>query len=131
MLYPGFSAGAAIAETEGFAMSVASSGRAAQTEVVVLERGHLRGSRATRVLLRPRTGRRHQLRLHCAMLGHPIVGDATYGPADDGQERMMLHAQSLMLPFGEGDGLGTKGPTGGVPLHVCTKDPFATALTCD
>lgn len=33
----------------------------------------------TRVALTPITGRTHQLRVHCASLGHPIVGDQTYG----------------------------------------------------
>jgi tRNA pseudouridine32 synthase / 23S rRNA pseudouridine746 synthase len=34
----------------------------------------------TRVELVPKTGRTHQLRVHCAALGHPIVGDDIYGP---------------------------------------------------
>ncbi len=33
----------------------------------------------TRVALKPITGRTHQLRVHCAALGHPIVGDPAYG----------------------------------------------------
>ena len=39
-----------------------------------------RGAGFTLVLLRPRTGRAHQLRVHMAWLGHPIVGDKVYGP---------------------------------------------------
>ncbi|KAJ1640482.1 pseudouridine synthase [Pavlovales sp. CCMP2436] len=35
----------------------------------------------THVILAPTTGRRHQLRLHCLALGHPIVGDTLYAPA--------------------------------------------------
>lgn len=34
----------------------------------------------TKVRLRLMTGRRHQLRVHCLCLGHPIIGDATYAP---------------------------------------------------
>lgn len=34
----------------------------------------------TKVRLLPRTGRRHQLRVHSMCLGHPIVGDFTYNP---------------------------------------------------
>jgi len=34
----------------------------------------------TKVRYHPRTGRRHQLRVHSMSLGHPIVGDYTYNP---------------------------------------------------
>lgn len=40
------------------------------------------------------TGRKHQLRRHCALAGHPIVGDRRYG-VDDGEEQMYLHATTL------------------------------------
>ena len=49
----------------------------------------------------PRTGRTHQLRVHLAWIGHPIVGDQLYGnPKDPGQQggRLYLHAQHLVLP---------------------------------
>jgi 23S rRNA-/tRNA-specific pseudouridylate synthase len=36
--------------------------------------------KVTKVRLLPRTGRRHQLRVHSMCLGHPIVGDFTYNP---------------------------------------------------
>jgi 23S rRNA pseudouridine1911/1915/1917 synthase len=47
------------------------------------------------VELRPITGRTNQLRVHCAWLGHPIVGDTLYGgpPAD----RLYLHAEKLRV----------------------------------
>jgi len=38
----------------------------------------------TRVELTPHTGRTHQLRVHCAAMGHPIVGDSIYGPGGEG-----------------------------------------------
>ena len=51
-----------------------------QTEVHVLSFEHLpSGLPVTRVRLIPLTGRTHQLRVHCASLGHPIVGDDIYG----------------------------------------------------
>ncbi len=47
----------------------------------------------TRLLLEPISGRTHQLRLHLAAIGHPIVGDTLYGGAP--AERLLLHATSL------------------------------------
>ncbi len=44
--------------------------------------------------LRPFTGRTHQLRVHLAYLGHPILGDAKYGKQDN-FPRLALHAQEL------------------------------------
>lgn len=50
----------------------------------------------TRVALQAVTGRSHQLRVHLQAVGHPIVGDTLYGPADRAP-RMMLHACALRL----------------------------------
>ncbi len=47
------------------------------------------------VLLRPKTGRTHQLRVHTASLGHPILGDGLYGHDSDDIERQALHAFRL------------------------------------
>ncbi|MEW5904524.1 MAG: RluA family pseudouridine synthase [Pseudomonadota bacterium] len=48
----------------------------------------------SRVELEPHTGRSHQLRLHLATLGHPILGDALYGDAASAP-RLLLHACAL------------------------------------
>ncbi|UVT15633.1 MAG: RluA family pseudouridine synthase [Nitrospira sp.] len=59
------------------------------------------GKLAAHVLLYPQTGRTHQLRVHLASLGHPILGDQTYGGRKvcmiDNVEipRVMLHARTL------------------------------------
>ena len=54
------------------------------------------GSERTRLTLEPHTGRSHQLRVHLAAIGHPIIGDALYGPrAAAPAPRLMLHACEL------------------------------------
>lgn len=53
--------------------------------------------------LRPLTGRTHQLRVHLAHLGCPIVGDAVYGHAHHG-DRLMLHAYQLEISIPGQDG---------------------------
>lgn len=53
----------------------------------------------TRVILTPETGRTHQLRIHCQLLGHPIWGCDLYGgrllPGTELTPRLMLHASEL------------------------------------
>ena len=52
----------------------------------------------SRVELEPVTGRSHQLRVHMAQLGHPILGDDLYGgPAFERADRLLLHATDLRL----------------------------------
>ncbi|CAG8582298.1 1179_t:CDS:2 [Ambispora gerdemannii] len=61
----------------------------------------------TLVRLTPITGRRHQLRLHCQYLGHPIVGDWHYEKEIMDYTdtfRMMLHAKRLVIPLDGGRG---------------------------
>ena len=69
-------------------------GRPAQTDWRVIRADDAE----TRVRLTPVTGRSHQLRVHMASLGHPILGDSLYaeGPAAD-HPRLMLHAETLRL----------------------------------
>ncbi|KAI8813098.1 pseudouridine synthase, partial [Cladochytrium replicatum] len=55
----------------------------------------------THVALTPLTGRRHQLRVHLASKGHPIIGDWNYeDPRTPEAPRMMLHARHLSVPMG-------------------------------
>jgi 23S rRNA pseudouridine1911/1915/1917 synthase len=51
------------------------------------------------IMLRPKTGRTHQLRVHLRCLGHPITGDSVYGTGDKlfPDSRLMLHAKSLAI----------------------------------
>ncbi|MFC3168369.1 pseudouridine synthase [Paracoccus fontiphilus] len=69
----------------------------------------------TRVRLFPLTGRSHQLRVHMAETGHPILGDPLYatGAAAD-HPRLMLHAESLRL----------RHPDSGVQVSFSQPAPF-------
>ncbi|MDX6693081.1 MAG: rRNA synthase [Blastocatellia bacterium] len=69
---------------------VMADGKPALTRLRVLERR----SGRTQVELEPVTGRTNQLRIHCAHLGHPIVGDEWYGSAQTAG-RLCLHAARL------------------------------------
>ncbi len=65
-----------------------------------------RNDQAALVELEPHTGRMHQLRVHMADLGSPLVGDVRYGGAltlgGAKAERLMLHAARLRFPHPEG-----------------------------
>ena len=67
------------------------------------------GTRDGQQLVRcwPVTGRTHQLRVHLAALGAPIIGDRLYAGATDLRQRLMLHAHRLTLPKEEGWALQT------------------------
>ena len=77
-------------------MAVDPAGKRARSDYRVI--GARRG--VALVVLAPRTGRTHQLRVHLAAAGHPIVGDDLYGPrARPGAEpRALLHAWRLEVP---------------------------------
>lgn len=68
------------------------------------------GKAASWLALWPLTGRTHQLRVHCAAIGHPVVGDGKYGgeaaflPADGVAAKLHLHARELRLPHPSGKG---------------------------
>lgn len=49
--------------------------------------------------LYPTTGRTHQIRVHCNYIGHPLIGDATYGSSSSAIARHALHAQALLFTF--------------------------------
>jgi len=79
---------------------VESGGRAAVADYRVIGTWHPAGSPGyALVALRPRTGRTHQLRVHMAGLGCPILGDPIYGRRDElfPEARLMLHAHRLRI----------------------------------
>jgi tRNA pseudouridine32 synthase/23S rRNA pseudouridine746 synthase/23S rRNA pseudouridine1911/1915/1917 synthase len=81
---------------QGWRMVTDMAGQSAVTDYRVLRRI---GDHAW-LELRPRTGRTHQVRVHCAALGCPIVGDPVYGQESSGA--LHLFARSLRIPFYEG-----------------------------
>lgn len=103
-----------LVDGEGFARRAArddEQGEKAETFVKVIRLGTwpLHGAldgdlKAALVEVRPFTGRRHQIRVHLAAAGHPILGDDSYGGNPGGHRgatyRMFLHAHVLELPLG-------------------------------
>lgn len=87
-------------------------GRQAETRWDVVARGET----STDVLLYPKTGRSHQLRVHMLALGHPILGDRFYaeGAALNAMDRLCLHAERLALFH----------PNGGARVEFKSECPF-------
>lgn len=74
-------------------MAVVAGGRDAQTKYKVIE---VIGDGAYSLIdVEPITGRTHQIRVHMAALGHPVVGDTTYGSRSSATHRQFLHAARL------------------------------------
>jgi len=81
-------------------MAVVSGGREAVTRYRVRE--EIAGGKYSLLEVEPVTGRTHQIRVHLSAIGHPVVGDATYGRRSDVIGRQFLHAHKLAfaMPLG-------------------------------
>jgi 23S rRNA pseudouridine955/2504/2580 synthase len=97
------------------------NGQPARTRYRVVDRA---GNRAAWVELQPLTGRTHQLRVHMAAIGHPIVGDGKYGGQDafltgSISRKLHLHARRLIIDHPDG-----------APLDVTAElpDHFAASM---
>jgi tRNA pseudouridine32 synthase / 23S rRNA pseudouridine746 synthase len=100
-------------ETRGWWMKPDPKGQPAATTWRVMGRA----PGLTWLALEPITGRTHQLRVHCAAMGWPIVGDAIYGtaPRVDGPP-LHLHSREIVVPISK-----NKPPvavTAPVPAHM-------------
>ncbi|KAL0124770.1 hypothetical protein PUN28_006553 [Cardiocondyla obscurior] len=94
--------------------------RKSYTTLVVLERGFWKGKPATKILLAPGTGRRHQLRVHCHHIGHTVIGDYTYSEGKDIEpRRTYLHSLRLILNCDIEN------------IDVRTEDPFDASILSD
>ncbi|HVJ55459.1 MAG TPA: RluA family pseudouridine synthase [Aliidongia sp.] len=93
-------------------------GRDAVTYYTVVESA---GQKAAWLALLPLTGRTHQLRVHCAELGTPILGDGKYGGEKsmlsglEGTRQLHLHARSITLKRPNGKELTVTAP---LPAHM-------------
>ncbi|MDA8230568.1 MAG: RluA family pseudouridine synthase [Magnetospirillum sp.] len=85
------------------------------------------GKRAAWLEMEPRTGRTHQLRAHCALLGTPILGDGKYGGKAafiEGQgvsRKLHLHARAIRMPHPRN---GTIEVTAPLPPHIAASFAF-------
>ena len=88
------------APDRGWWMKVAPDGLPSQTRYRVLGRGTGPGGPLAWLELEPLTGRTHQLRVHCAASGWPMLGDEIYGTAPrEGGPGLQLHARRLAIPL--------------------------------
>ena len=100
--------------SRGWWMKVDPAGQEARTEWRVLGRS---GGRSW-LELHPLTGRTHQIRVHCAELGWPLVGDAIYGRREGPAETLHLLARRIALPlYASKAPIAVEAP---VPRHMAT-----------
>jgi len=98
-------------------MVVTPDGKKSVTDYIIADAAR---PDAAWLALKPLTGRTHQLRLHCAEMGHPIVGDGKYGGSEaflHGEISKKLHLHSYFLDFPHPAG-GSLRVTAPLPPHM-------------
>jgi tRNA pseudouridine32 synthase/23S rRNA pseudouridine746 synthase len=100
-------------ESRGWWMKPDPNGLPSSTTWTVMGRG----DGVTWLALEPLTGRTHQLRVHCAEMGWPIVGDTVYGTAPrTGGPILHLHSREVAVPLSKNkDAVKVVAP---IPLHM-------------
>ena len=89
-------------KSRGWWMKVDPQGQSAVTHWRVIGRTQAGAGQPemTALALEPVTGRTHQLRVHCAAMGWPILGDAVYGKAERSEAPSLhLHSRSVEVPL--------------------------------
>lgn len=126
-------------------------GRHSKTRIFIIKKGFFKGEKATHVHLELVTGRRHQLRIHLSHIGHPIIGDETYGKESlhngiisenesskyyyisnrEINQRLMLHSFYLEIPLNLDENLKPYTKEHNFPkgnTQIKTEDPFSQCL---
>ncbi|TNE63324.1 MAG: RluA family pseudouridine synthase [Alphaproteobacteria bacterium] len=98
-------------------MIVTEDGKKSMTDYAIVDKAP---PQAAWLALKPHTGRTHQLRLHCAEMGHPIVGDGKYGGAEafltgSISRKLHLHSHTVAFPHPKG---GIMSVTAPLPPHM-------------
>lgn len=111
-----------LAESETLQVYVTPSAKHGK-QAVTHWRVKSRGTHYTLLEVTLGTGRRHQIRVHMAHLGHPVVGDKEHGAVSDPMNRLGLHAHRLVFPH----------PVTGERVQVSSEAPpaFQRALKSD
>jgi RluA family pseudouridine synthase len=104
---------APIGSLSKFRYGVMNSGREAVTHFRVVARG----SGAALVEARPLTGRTHQIRVHLAHLGFPVIGDLSYGGPQTA--RVMLHCRSMVFKAENGREVTATAPVDEDFTRIC------------
>jgi tRNA pseudouridine32 synthase / 23S rRNA pseudouridine746 synthase len=103
--------------SRGWWMKHDPQGQPAATTWKVMGRAQFAARDITWLALEPLTGRTHQLRVHCAAMGWPIVGDSVYGTAPrHGGPDLHLHSREVVVPlYKNREPIRVMAP---VPLHM-------------
>lgn len=111
------------AEKKGWKMSVAEPGDEDALAAVTTYRTLATKDGVSFIEAKPKTGRTHQIRVHLASIGAPIIGDPLYGDlsAEDRASPVMLHARRVIIPISKnGEPVVVEAPAPDWMAHAMT-----------